>query len=143
MHSNVKNDEFQVQVVGRFHRALDEVAFIVVYKSDAAQAINASATLQDNGNFVLRETYPDGSTKRVLWKSFDYPNNILLPGMRLGINWGTGHKWSLTSWVGLNTPAQGSFTLRMDPDDKNQLVIWWCGIVYWTSGPPKNGTLTI
>ncbi|CAH1442754.1 unnamed protein product [Lactuca virosa] len=36
---------------------------------------NASCTLLDNGNFILQELYPDGSVKRVLWQSFDYPTD--------------------------------------------------------------------
>ena len=59
-------------------------------------ASNTSAILQDNGNFILREHVSDGTT-RVLWQSFDYPTDTLLPGMKLGINLRTGHQWSLLS----------------------------------------------
>ncbi|KAI4346186.1 hypothetical protein L6164_013258 [Bauhinia variegata] len=45
---------------------------IIVYSPP--QAINSSvAILLDNSNFVLRELHPNGSTKRFLWPSFDYP----------------------------------------------------------------------
>ncbi|KAI3684750.1 hypothetical protein L6452_33976 [Arctium lappa] len=45
---------------------------------------NASATLLDSGNFVLQELHPDiGSVKRVLWQSFDYPTDTLLPERRI------------------------------------------------------------
>ncbi|GJV67663.1 mutator type transposase, partial [Tanacetum coccineum] len=47
---------------------------------------NASVTLLDSGNLVLQELFPDGYQKKVLWQSFDYPTDTLLPGMKLGIN---------------------------------------------------------
>uniref|UniRef100_A0A7N2LKL6 Bulb-type lectin domain-containing protein n=1 Tax=Quercus lobata TaxID=97700 RepID=A0A7N2LKL6_QUELO len=36
--------------------------------------------------------------KRVLWQSFDYPSDILLPQMKLGVSHKTGKTWLLTSW---------------------------------------------
>nr|POF21775.1 g-type lectin s-receptor-like serine/threonine-protein kinase [Quercus suber] len=93
------------------------------------EANNASAVLLDTGNFVLRET----SSERQLWQSFDYPTHALVPGMRLGVNRKTGHTWSLTSWRGVLVPAVGSFTLGLEPNLKNRLVILWRESLYWTS----------
>ncbi|KAJ0008065.1 hypothetical protein Pint_29830 [Pistacia integerrima] len=76
----------------------------------------------------------NGSTRRVLWQSFDYPTDTLLPGMKLGVNLQTGRKWFLQSWISENSPAQGSFTLSMDPNVSNQLIMSRRGDVYWTSG---------
>ncbi|KAA8541809.1 hypothetical protein F0562_022961 [Nyssa sinensis] len=100
---------------------------------------NASASLLDSGNFVLYELSADGSKKQVLWQSIDYPTDTLLPGMKLGINLKTGHIWSLTSWITEEIPAIGSFTIGMDPNGTNQLIIWWRGDVYWTSGLWQDG----
>ena len=100
---------------------------------------NTSATLLDNGNFILRELNSNGSTGQILWQSFDYPTDTLLPGMKLGINFKTGHTWSLTSWRRHNSPASGSFTLGLDPNSTSQLVILWQGDIYWTSGPWHDG----
>lgn len=36
---------------------------------------NTVATLLDSGNFVLKELYSNGTTKCVLWQSFDHPMN--------------------------------------------------------------------
>ena len=99
---------------------------IVLYSGQ--EASNASAVLLDTGNFVLRET----SSERQLWQSFDYPTHALVPGMRLGVNWKTGHTWSLTSWRGVRVPAVGSFTLALEPY-LNRLVILWRESLYWTS----------
>nr|KAJ0220903.1 hypothetical protein LSAT_V11C200073840 [Lactuca sativa] len=100
---------------------------------------NASATLLDNGNFILQELYPDGSVKRILWQSFDYPTDTLLPGMKLGIDHKTGHRWSLTSWRRKNLPADGSFTLTGDSNGTGQMVIVRRGNIHWRSGSWKNG----
>ncbi|GAY51187.1 hypothetical protein CUMW_132360 [Citrus unshiu] len=101
---------------------------------------NTSATLLQSGNLVLREMDTDGTIKRVLWQSFDYPTDTLLPGMKLGINLQTGHQWFLQSWLDYSSPAQGSFTLGIEPNATNQLIIRWRGeTIYWTSGLLLNG----
>ncbi|KAL2462697.1 G-type lectin S-receptor-like serine/threonine-protein kinase CES [Forsythia ovata] len=110
-----------------------------VFDSSPTASINSSATLQDDGNFVLTEVNPDGSMNRTLWQSFDYPTDTFLPGMKLGIDFRTGHRWSLTSWISKQVPSSGSFTIGGDPNGTSQLMIWWQGNVYWTSGIWRNG----
>ncbi|KAH7565204.1 hypothetical protein JRO89_XS09G0163400 [Xanthoceras sorbifolium] len=102
---------------------------------------SATATLLDSGNFVLKELDSDGSTERILWQSFDYPTDTLLPGMKLGMNMKTGHLWSLTSWISENIPAEGSFSLTIGVgiNGSSQLIIWWKRSAYWTSGVWQNG----
>lgn len=100
---------------------------------------NTSAVLQENGNLVLREDMGDG-TIRVLWQSFDYPTDTLLPGMKLGINLRTGHEWSLTSWRSIRDPASGHFSLGADFRNDSQLVALWRGKIYWSSGIWRNGS---
>ncbi|KAE8700647.1 putative skp1 [Hibiscus syriacus] len=102
--------------------------------SSAQTAGNVSATLLDSGNFILK----DGSTYRILWQSFDYPTDTLLPGMKLGISLKTGHRWSLTSWISDDVPATGSFTLGGDPSGASQLFMTWQGRLYWISGDWRN-----
>ncbi|KAJ0008064.1 hypothetical protein Pint_29837 [Pistacia integerrima] len=99
---------------------------------------NTRATLLKSGNLVLHEVNSNGSTRRLLWQSFDYPTDTLLPGMKLGINLRTGHKWFLQSWITEDSPAQGSFTLGMDLNITNKLVIWWRGEVYWMGELSRN-----
>lgn len=80
---------------------------------------------------------------QVLWQSFDYPTDTLLPGMKIGINTKTGHRWSLTSWSSEGDPASGSFKLGMDPNNTNQLIIWWQGEIYWVSGLWQNSSFNL
>ncbi|KAJ0008060.1 hypothetical protein Pint_29838 [Pistacia integerrima] len=90
-------------------------------------------TLHQTGNLVLRKMDSNGTTIKVMWQSFDCPSDTLLPGMKLGINLQTGHKWFLQSWISEKSPAQGSFSLGLDRNFTNQLVLWWRGEVYQTS----------
>nr|DAD44696.1 TPA_asm: hypothetical protein HUJ06_002926 [Nelumbo nucifera] len=95
---------------------------------------NVTATLLDSGNFVLREVNPNGSPKRVVWQSFDYPTSSLLPGMKLGFNSKTGQSWTLTSWLTGDDPSPGAFSLGLDPTGKSQLLAWYRRDAYWNSG---------
>ncbi|KAK0598580.1 hypothetical protein LWI29_036029 [Acer saccharum] len=102
-------------------------------------ARNTSVTLEQSGNLVLHELHSNGSIKGMLWQSFDYPTDTLLPGMKLGINLQTGHQWFLQSWLTYDSPAQGRYTLGMDPNVTNQLTVWWRGEIEGTSGHLLNG----
>ncbi|XP_075667800.1 G-type lectin S-receptor-like serine/threonine-protein kinase CES101 [Castanea sativa] len=110
---------------------------VVLYSGQ--EVSNTSAVLLDTGNFVLLEQ----STGQQLWQSFDYPSHTLLPGMKLGFNWKTGHTWSLRSWRGLNVPEVGDFTFGLDPNQTNRWVILWHGNIYWTSDPWNNSHSTL
>ena len=92
---------------------------------------NTVASLLDSGNFVFNEVYSNGSKKRLLWKSFDYPGKVLLPGMKLGVNHKTGQNWSLIAWLTDDYPVPGAFTLEYSG---HQLIIRRRNVVYWKSG---------
>ncbi|XP_028077309.1 G-type lectin S-receptor-like serine/threonine-protein kinase At1g67520 [Camellia sinensis] len=94
---------------------------------------NIAATLFDSGNFIVTVANNNGSKKAVLWESFYYPTDTLLPGMKLGVNHRTGQKWSITSWVGQDVPASGAFTLEWDPT-KRRLIVRQRGVIHWSSG---------
>ena len=113
----------------------------LIVSNSVQAANNASAMLLESGNFILREQNSDGSKRQVLWQSFDYPTDTLLPGMKLGISMKTTDIWSLTSWISENNPAKGTFTLTagFNMDDETMLVIWWQGNTYWISGNWQNG----
>ena len=64
------------------------------------QAKNPVLQLSDSGNLVLR----DGNSGISLWKSFDYPSDTFLPGMKLGWDLTKGIKWSLTAWKNPDDP---------------------------------------
>ncbi|KAJ0248997.1 PAN/Apple domain-containing protein [Hirschfeldia incana] len=94
---------------------------------------NTTLKLLDSGNLQLQEMGLGGST-RVLWQSFDYPTDTLLPGMKLGFNVKTKKRWELRSGLSDTLPASGSFVFGMDANISNLLTILWRGKRYWASG---------
>ena len=99
---------------------------------------SVTASLLDSGNFVLSEVASNGTLGKVLWQSFDYPTNTLLPGMKIGIE-KSGRNLTLSSWLSGQVPSPGAFRLGFDPGGTNQLVLWQREEVYWTSGERRNG----
>ncbi|KAA8521219.1 hypothetical protein F0562_011944 [Nyssa sinensis] len=97
-------------------------------------SVNITATLLDSGNFIVREV----SSNESVWESFDYPTDILLPSMKLGVNHRTGRNWSLTSWFAEDEPASGAFTLDWDPIGR-RLAVSRRGVKSWTSGALRDG----
>ncbi|KAJ6313991.1 hypothetical protein OIU78_017610 [Salix suchowensis] len=111
---------------------------LVHFYSSPSSTTNLTAVLEDSGNFVLKDKNSGG--QQYLWRSFDYPTDTFLPGMKLGINHTSGQTWSLMSWLSdvVPTPA-GPFTFKWDPYGK-ELVIKRRDVIYWTSGPLRNNT---
>ncbi|KAK2995332.1 hypothetical protein RJ640_001854 [Escallonia rubra] len=84
----------------------------------------------------------DQTDNRVLWESFDYPCNVLLPGMKLGYNLTSGRNWTLTSWLSDDIAASGAFTLSWEAtsSESKELVMRRRSELYWTSGRLDNQT---
>ncbi|XP_039165297.1 LOW QUALITY PROTEIN: receptor-like serine/threonine-protein kinase SD1-8 [Eucalyptus grandis] len=88
-----------------------------------ANSNGTHATLLDSGNFVL----VDGESKSVVWESFFYPSDTLLPGMRLGwFNLGTDklRDQFLVSWQTPSVPSTGSFALGLNKNNQTELRVW-------------------
>ncbi|KAK7820031.1 g-type lectin s-receptor-like serine/threonine-protein kinase [Quercus suber] len=95
---------------------------------------NTVATLLDFENFIFNDVYPNGSTKRALWQSFDHLADMLIPGMKLGVNHKTGQNWSLTARLTSNILNSGAFTLEWTPNGLLELFIKHRGVVHWKCG---------
>ncbi|KAI3923617.1 hypothetical protein MKW98_011247 [Papaver atlanticum] len=105
---------------------------------------NTTAELMDTGNLVLRET-TSGSNNvnnsgRILWESFDYASNVLLPGMKVGENIKLGLKGEITSFRDSSDPSIGIFSLGVDSPKLPQIVIKNVSNdkLHWRSGPWNN-----
>ncbi|KAJ0007575.1 hypothetical protein Pint_29811 [Pistacia integerrima] len=130
----LKDGDELVSDSGKFSNSQIPIAISTVQGAN-----NTSAILLESGNLILHERDSDGSIRRVLWQSFDYPTDTLLPGMKLGFNLQTRHEWFLQSWTDIDSPAPGPFTLRMDPNVTNRLISCrQSEEVYWTSEPWLN-----
>jgi hypothetical protein len=85
----------------------------------------AAAVLLDNGNLVVMDR---ANSSRILWQSFDYPGDSLLPGARLGFDRYTGSNVSMTYE---HYPLNG--TISVDRSRRN-------GFVLTTDGHGRMGT---
>ncbi|GJN38159.1 hypothetical protein PR202_gb27175 [Eleusine coracana subsp. coracana] len=81
----------------------------------------AVAVLLDNGNLVVRD---QANSSRILWQSFDYPGDSLLPGARLGFDSNTGNNISMTykdfthnGSVSIDRSWKNGFVLTTDGHD--------------------------
>ncbi|KAF7112202.1 hypothetical protein RHSIM_RhsimUnG0256600 [Rhododendron simsii] len=87
--------------------------------SNISSSGNTSATLLDSGNLVLN----DRRSGDILWQSFDYPTDTLLPEMKIGYNKRNGKAWSLLAWKSKEDPGPGVFSFELDPQGTNQFFI--------------------
>ncbi|XP_022877625.1 G-type lectin S-receptor-like serine/threonine-protein kinase At4g27290 isoform X2 [Olea europaea var. sylvestris] len=90
------------------------------------------AILLDSGNLVLKDANDDGQGN-FLWESFNNPTDTLLPGMKLG--WNFGKEVYLSSWNNNDDPSSGDFTYHLDPSGYPQLVMKRGSDVVFKTGP--------
>nr|KYP41484.1 Putative serine/threonine-protein kinase receptor [Cajanus cajan] len=74
--------------------------------------------LLESGNMVVKD-----GLKNLVWQSFDYPDDTLLPGMKLGRDLKTGQNRTLRSWKSWEDPTPGKFSFGVDTHGLPQLVI--------------------
>jgi len=107
---------------------------IVVWSSSTTiKAQSPILQLLDFGNLVLRDKN-DGNNG-ILWQSFDYPCDTMLPGMKLGWDFWTGFDRYLSSWKSLDDPSPGDFTWGVQPEGNPEIVSWKGSNKYHRSGP--------
>lgn len=95
---------------------------------------NPVAQLLDTGNLVVRDANND-SLESLLWQSFSYPTDTLLPAMKLGRNLITGQEVYIRSWKSSGDPASGDYTFHCDPTGYPQNVLKQGTSVRFKTGP--------
>ncbi|CAL1372702.1 unnamed protein product [Linum trigynum] len=89
--------------------------------------------LLDSGNLVLVQ---GASNRTIVWQSFDHPTDTLLPGMKLGLDRGTGFNRFVTSWRSADDPGTGDFSFKLNPNGSPQFFMFYQGTVpNWRSMP--------
>ncbi|XP_015970970.1 G-type lectin S-receptor-like serine/threonine-protein kinase At4g27290 [Arachis duranensis] len=94
---------------------------------------NPVAQLLDSGNLVVRDD--NDNEERLLWQSFDYPCDTLLPGMKLGYDLRSGLERKLTAWKNWDDPSTGNLSWAMELTSDPELVLWKGSEKYHRSGP--------
>uniref|UniRef100_J3LVJ9 Receptor-like serine/threonine-protein kinase n=1 Tax=Oryza brachyantha TaxID=4533 RepID=J3LVJ9_ORYBR len=116
---------------------LNNVTKSMIWSSQIESRRNASrktlVVLSDNGNLVILDA---SNQSNVLWQSFDYPTDVMLPGSKLGRNKVTGQKYSLISKKNSDDPAAGLYCMELDPSDDRQCNAKLCNssMVYFSTG---------
>ncbi|KAM7525174.1 hypothetical protein LguiA_015076 [Lonicera macranthoides] len=102
---------------------------------------SSTAKLLSSGNLVLSRTNGSGH-ELVLWQSFDYPTDTVLPGMRFGLDRRTGVNKILSSWRSEMDPARGDFTFEVETRGSPQFLLYKMSAPYWRAGPWTGQTLS-
>ncbi|KAK6792639.1 hypothetical protein RDI58_011720 [Solanum bulbocastanum] len=95
---------------------------------------NTVAQLLNSGNLAVRDA-SDTKPEKLLWQSFDYPTDTLLPGMKMGKNFVTGQEFYLSSWKKESDPAPGEYTYHCDPTGYPQNVVRKGKVKVFNTGP--------
>nr|POF00742.1 g-type lectin s-receptor-like serine/threonine-protein kinase [Quercus suber] len=96
------------------------------------------AQLLDVGNLVLVQQH----NQRVLWQSFDYPTNTMLPFMKVGLDQQTGLSRYLSSWKSKDDPKTGKYSFKIDPTGYPQLLFYKGQTPLWRAGSWSGKGLT-
>ena len=101
--------------------------------SPGKKTLNATAQLNDTGNFILKGK----DSTDFLWQSFDFPTDTLLPEMKLGPDKINNLTRSLTSWTNQSDPSSGQYTYKMDDRGEaiQPYVVRKDGTITFRSGP--------
>ncbi|KAK8592312.1 hypothetical protein V6N13_062897 [Hibiscus sabdariffa] len=92
---------------------------------------NTIAQILDSGNLVLVQ---NDTRRAVVWQSFDYPTNTLLPFMKLGLSFRTGLNRVITSWKSPDDPGIGNYSYRINPSGFPQLYLYKGSAPSWRTG---------
>ncbi|CAI0431205.1 unnamed protein product [Linum tenue] len=103
-----------------------------VWSANRTASENPVAQLLDTGNLVLRDPNQSG---RILWQSFDYPTDTLLPGMKLGWDLTTRFNRFLNSWAAPDNPGTGKFSFKLNYTGFPEVFLFDSSSIEYRSGP--------
>lgn len=90
---------------------------------------SVTAKLFSTGNFALTISR-NGLDNQVVWKSFDYPTDTILPGMKFGLDRRTGLNRFLTSSK-LDDNGPREFSAPVDPFGLPHFFVYKNVVPYW------------
>ncbi|PPS20177.1 hypothetical protein GOBAR_AA00379 [Gossypium barbadense] len=101
--------------------------------NSTARVENPVLQLLDSGNLVVRDG-KDSEPENYLWQSFDYPSDIMLPGMKIGIDLRTGLHQRLAAWKNWDDPSPGDLTYGVELEGTPEMVLRKGSEKYYRSG---------
>ncbi|GKV51533.1 hypothetical protein SLEP1_g58178 [Rubroshorea leprosula] len=112
----------------------EEPGFLIDKKSletnSSSEAQNPVVQLLDSGNLVLQDR-----NAGILWQSFDYPTDTLLPEMKLGWDLRTGLNRQILAWKSPDDPCPGDLIYGVVPYNNPDTVVWKGSREYSRTGP--------
>ncbi|KMZ67227.1 S-locus receptor kinase (SRK) [Zostera marina] len=99
------------------------------------------AHILDTGNFIVAE-FKYSKVNKILWQSFDYPTDTMLPTMKLGLDLRIGLNRFLTSWKSENDPSTGEHTYEMDTKGSHEIYLKSKNIPKYRLGPWNGKTFS-
>ncbi|GLT33577.1 hypothetical protein SLA2020_081510 [Shorea laevis] len=110
---------------------LNQSSGSVVWASNSKkEAQNPVVRLLDSGNLVLLDR-----NAGILWQSFDYPTDTLLPEMKLGWDLRTGLNRQILAWKSPDDPCPGDLIYGVAPYNNPDTVVWKGSREYSRTGP--------
>nr|XP_016451606.1 PREDICTED: G-type lectin S-receptor-like serine/threonine-protein kinase At4g27290 isoform X1 [Nicotiana tabacum] len=107
-----------------------------IWSSNSSRSLkNPKARLLDSGNLVVSGRNDRDVEINLVWQSFDYPGNTLLPGMKLGRNLVTGMNWYRSPWKSADDPAPGEYADFLDSHGYPQLFVLKNSSIVYSVGP--------
>nr|GLL18307.1 uncharacterized protein LOC109149193 [Ipomoea trifida] len=115
----------------------DVVLSVNTLSSSPISLQNPVMQLLDSGNLVVRDAGDGGdeNQENFLWQSFDYPTDTYLPGMKMGINFETGHEVYLSAWKSAEDPSPSDYTSNLLVTGYPQGIIRRGKAMIYRSGP--------
>lgn len=74
-------------------------------------------------------------SNRIVWQSFDYPTDTMLPGLKIELNRKNGLYKSLTSWRSADDPGTGYWYYKLNPNCCPQFFLYNGLTRVWRSNP--------
>ncbi|KAK9059753.1 hypothetical protein SSX86_020457 [Deinandra increscens subsp. villosa] len=103
----------------------------VVWSSNSSVSNNPVVMMQllDTGNLVV------WNKNSLIWQSFDYPGDTILPGMKFGKDLVTGLERFMTSWKSPDDPSIGEYSYILDTNGRPQVFEWQGNVIVSRLGP--------
>ncbi|KAK7401872.1 hypothetical protein VNO78_13703 [Psophocarpus tetragonolobus] len=96
----------------------------VIWSSNTTRSVRYPvAKLLDSGNFIVQDNNNNNDPKYLLWQSFDFPGDTILPGQKFGRNLVTGLNRYMSSWNNSDDPSKGVFSYQIDVNGYPQFIL--------------------
>ncbi|XP_028793470.1 receptor-like serine/threonine-protein kinase SD1-8 [Neltuma alba] len=133
----LENSNATLKIGDRANLVLLDPAGNSLWSSNQSESAPSNPVLKllDSGNLVIKEASETDDSDNFPWQSFGFPTDTLLPGMKLGWDFGKGIEWRITSWKSENDPSSGDYSFRMERQGIPEAFLYDKGDKTFRTGP--------